>query len=314
MFKRLFAIIFGLSLIVACATVPEPLPVRSFELPKLPSMITNQAEAIDFMATHYWDRFSDTTQLYLTDSTHVAGIDKNQFEQKFADFASLLLNQPLGRSKKAVAAMYEKFAAFEPKDSMAFMSSVQIAGKYLYDPNSQLRCEDLYLVLAEKMAGNMDLEEVLRNVYVYDASMCALNPVGSVATDFAFCDKRGKLRTLHSIKADMTFLFFSNPGCHSCKEIITSIVSDAKMTELVAAGKLAIVNVYIDEDIAAWREYLPNYPESWYNGYDHNHIIRAENLYNIRAIPSVYLLDKDKKVIMKDVPEMRAISFIDDNL
>ena len=59
----------------------------------------------------------------------------------------------------------------------------------------------------------------------------------------------------------------------------------------------------IDEDLEGWRSYMPIYPENWYNGFDPDLAIRSEKLYNVRAIPSLYLLDENKKVLFKDVPE-----------
>ena len=45
---------------------------------------------------------------------------------------------------------------------------------------------------------------------------------------------------------------------------------------------------------------MPIYPEEWYNGFDPDYVIRTDQLYNVRAIPSLYLLDADKKVMLKD--------------
>ena len=75
-------------------------------------------------------------------------------------------------------------------------------------------------------------------------------------------------------------------------------------------GTLAVVNVYIDEDVAAWREYEPNYPRAWLCGYDAAGLIRSDRLYNVRAIPSLYLLDGRKRVLMKDAPVERVVSWL----
>ena len=47
---------------------------------------------------------------------------------------------------------------------------------------------------------------------------------------------------------------------------------------------------------------MPIYPEQWYNGFDPDFVLKGDQMYNIRAIPSLYLLDKEKNVLMKDVP------------
>ena len=150
-----------------------------------------------------------------------------------------------------------------------------------------------------------------RPQYEFQSRTSALNRVGSKAADFRFCDKKGKSRKLYSIEAENVLLFFSNPGCNACKEIIENLRKSLKVGYLMESGKLAVVNVYIDEDIQAWREYMPYYPEEWYNGYDPDFVIRTDLLYNVRAIPSLYLLDRDKKVIMKDATEEKVFNYID---
>ena len=67
---------------------------------------------------------------------------------------------------------------------------------------------------------------------------------------------------------------------------------------------------YIDEDLQGWKDYMPIYPDNWYNGFDPNLVIRGEGLYSVRAIPSLYLLDKEKGVILKDAPENRLLSYL----
>ena len=41
-------------------------------------------------------------------------------------------------------------------------------------------------------------------------------------------------------------------------------------------------------------------PKEWINGYDKKLVIKEKNLYDLKAIPTLYLLDKDKKVLLKD--------------
>ena len=79
---------------------------------------------------------------------------------------------------------------------------------------------------------------------------------------------------------------------------------------MISDGSLAVVNIYIDEDIRAWREYMPIYPDEWYNGFDPDFVIRTDILYNVRAIPSLYLLDKDKTVLMKDAVTDRVLNYL----
>ena len=140
--------------------------------------------------------------------------------------------------------------------------------------------------------------------------MCSLNRVGQKAADFRFADRMGNFTSLYDIKSEYTLLFFSNPGCEACMQIINVLNSDPLISSLIQQRRLAVVNVYIDEDIQAWRSYMPIYPEEWYNGFDPDFVLKENTLYNIRAIPSLYLLDSDKRVIMKDAPEERLFNYL----
>lgn len=73
------------------------------------------------------------------------------------------------------------------------------------------------------------------------------------------------------------------------------------------SGKLKIVAIYPDEDLEAWRKHLKEIPAEWINGYDADLTMRKEESYDLRAIPSLYLLDKDKKVLLKDCASVDMI-------
>ena len=279
---------------------PHPFPV-----PEVPSMIGSGHEAVGYLAAHFWDRFTDTSQIYVCDSSIVNGVLESDVEQAFADSAGYLRSGTPDDAREAVSAMFRRIAAFERRDTSTnvFETVSSLAEKYLYDPNSPLRSEDLYLPFASAMSSSPLVPPEKRAVYEYDAKMCSLNRTGSPAADFRFMDKAGRSHTLYGIDAEYTLLFFSNPGCEACKYIIDALESDTALGSMVSSGRLAVANIYIDEDIEAWYGYQDIYPDSWYNGYDPDFIIRTDLLYNVRAIPSLYLLDRDKKVLLKDAPE-----------
>jgi thiol-disulfide isomerase/thioredoxin len=137
-----------------------------------------------------------------------------------------------------------------------------------------------------------------------------LNRIGTVAADFRFADKNGRMRNLYDIEAPYTLLFFSNPGCEACMEIITVLRDDPTISSLVDKGVIKVLNIYIDEDIQAWRSYMPIYPQEWYNGFDPDFVLRSNEIYAVRAIPSLYLLDHEKRVILKDAPENKVFNYL----
>ena len=279
---------------------------------QVPSMISTQQEIIDYLAQNYWKGITEPSRDYLCDSLFVSGVDKSIVEQKFADWTYILNNAPLEVSLKSVEKLYDAALACEKRNpaSNVFDTFVMLTQKYFYDPNSPLRNEEYYLPFVSRYATYEGLIDVERKKYEREARLCALNRIGTKAADFRFSDRYGKIRNLYDIDAELTLLFFSNPGCGACMEIINVLKEDPTISSLISAGVLKVLNIYIDEDIQAWRSYMPIYPDEWYNGFDPDLVIRNDEIYNIRAIPSLYLLDKEKNVLMKDVPENVLFNYL----
>ena len=278
----------------------------------LPAMIQTQQDAAAYYADHFWDSFLSPDRDYPCDSVLVSGVRKADLEQKYANWLNILDMVDLKKSEKAIRKLYEKALACETRDtsSNVFETFRMLADKYLYDANSPMRNEEHYLHYASCLSSYEGFGAEERAKYSRYAKECSLNRLGQKAADFRFTDNRGKVRNLHSIKAGYTLLFFSNPGCEACLNIINMLKAEPKVGQMIAEGRLAVVNMYIDEDLQGWLDYMPVYPEEWYNGFDAELVIRNEELYNVRAIPSLYLLDKEKRVILKDAPENKMMHYL----
>lgn len=311
--NKRFILLLSIVMMTACGQKKaEQFKALPFPDIALPGMMTQSQDVTDYMAEHYWDRFTDPERTYPSDSLLVNGVRKEDVEQKFSTWLAILERISLKQAEKAVSRLYDKALSCELKDSSSniFETVTALADRYLYDANSPFRNEEYYLYFVRRFARYQGYSPEIRAKYEYYETNCSLNRLGTKAADFQFTDKSGKTHSLYGIDADLTLLFFSNPGCGSCMDIIQTLKGEAKIADMISSGKLAVANIYIDEDLAGWRDYMPVYPKEWYNGFDHEMKIRTDNLYNVRAIPSLYILDRDKRVIMKDAPENKALSYL----
>lgn len=277
-----------------------------------PAMMEDPQDRAEYMAQNMWNSLTDPSRTYPCDSLLVSGVRRTDVEQKFANWTQVLGMSSRPVAEKSVSRLYDRALACEKKDtsSNVFETFASLVDKYLFDPNSPLRDEDLYGAYASRLAAYEGYTEVQKEKYARDARLCALNKVGTKAADFRFADRRGKIRTLYGVEAPYTLLFFSNPGCEACMSIINVLKEDPQISGMISSGRLKVLNIYIDEDLDAWRSYMPIYPDEWYNGFDPDFVIRNETLYNVRAIPSLYLLDSDKTVLLKDAPENRMFDYL----
>lgn len=310
---RFLPILFCIVALVSCRgrnAEPES-RYRAFPLPEVPGVIDDVQQRQEYIASHYWDGFFEGE--WVTDSAHVMGVPDDEVGKNIATFIIFLQACPMDKAQEEVGRLFGKIEEKQASDtsSLVYLRMTEMVSKYLYDPNSPLRSEDYYLPFVEGLAESRFTDESRRAGYEFELSMCRLNPYGSVAPDFRFRDISGREGSLHGVKADYTLLFFSNPGCSYCRNIIDEIESRPYVDALIADGTLAVVNIYIDNEVDKWRAYAPIYPSDWINAYDYAQAINGGQLYFVRAIPSIYLLDSGKKVILKDAPLERVLDFFD---
>lgn len=300
-----------LLLAVSCAPKQQEFNPLPFPQVKVPGMMDNLEDKMQYVVDNYWIEFTDSSRRYpCVDTTLISGVKAADVTQAVANFVTVAGGMPLEKVAPAVQTLARRLCECEMADTSS--NVLEYVSKemehYLWDPNSPFRDEDIYSDFASVLSLSPVLPELKREIYAKDAAASRLNRRGTKAADFRFRTREGKTFSLYGIKADYTILFFSNPGCQSCKEIIQALDSSEQITENIASGKFAVLNIYIDEQLKEWYEYMPIYPKSWYNAYDPDGIIRADELYNVRAIPSLYLLDKDKKVLLKDAPVERLMN------
>ena len=207
---------------------PSPVKTRAFPQVAPPGMIEDQQERVAFMADHFWDAFTDTTKHWYSDSSIVNGVPVDEVESAVGLYVTVMGNASRAVAFKGLEALAARSCGMERADtsSTVLETMERLVRKYLYDPNSPVRDEDLFGAFAKTLSGEDIVPEVRRSTYAREASLCALNPVGARAADFQFTDSRGRLRNLYGIKAEWTVLIFGNPLCTACKELMAAMGED----------------------------------------------------------------------------------------
>ena len=168
----------------------------------------------------------------------------------------------------------------------------------------------LYIPVLEALVASPWLDEWEKIAPEHDLRMALQNRVGLPANDFRYTLASGRTGTLYGIRANYTLVFFNNPDCGMCERIRAEIVASPLLSEMIRAGRLEVLALYPDEDLTAWRAHAPQVPSSWINAYDAGARISKEELYDLKAIPSMYLLDRDKRVLAKDAFEVGYIEWL----
>lgn len=276
-------------------------------------ILSSEEQIFKHLATNYWDNYIDSVEVFSKDTSLIGGVTKESFNTAYIEYVSILQRVPEETYIKAQKKLLKLIDKTQKQDtnSRVFESVVSITDLALYGVNSELRNEELYIPFLEDLVNSPALDATLRDKYIQDLEDCKLNRIGTIANNFTLHTKDGKVRSLHKIKADYTFLFFSNPGCKACFEIINTIKNSPKISDMIKSKSLTVLNMFIDQDLTEWFEYMPIYPKEWINAYDQESLIKNDHLYDVRAIPSIYLLDQEKRVIYKDAHYPIVINYLE---
>ena len=177
---------------------------------------------------------------------------------------------------------------------------VMLSDRILNDPNSPLRSSELYIPVLQAQIRSPFYDRYEKLGPEYDLNLAMQNRIGKRANDFEYTLASGRRGTLYGLKADYVLLFINNPGCPMCKMLEEQLSASALVSDMVASGRLKVLALYPDEDLDAWRSYAHLMPKGWINAYDDGCKVRDGEIYDLRAIPSMYLLDAEKKVLIKD--------------
>jgi hypothetical protein len=294
-FKYIFYIIFFVGFIAgSCMGNPgkkqQVKTPKQFSLPNIPMMITDPQSRANYLAGHYWDNFdfNDTTLINKPDIT----------EQIFFFYFDILPHTALPAMILSINNTLKQAQANEDM----FTYFTDLFEKYLYDPNSPMRNEEIYIVALEYIIASPQVDELNKIRPRFQLEHLNKNRPGQIAADFVYTLANGRRERMYNIKSDYLIIFFNNPGCSACKQIQFGFEQSPVVLRMQEIGKLKILAMYVDRDIDAWKEFQSYIPTQWINGYDASFVINEEKRYDLRAIPNLYLLDKDKRVILKDAP------------
>lgn len=75
--------------------------------------------------------------------------------------------------------------------------------------------------------------------------------------------------------------------------------TNRELADAIDEGNINVIAVYTEDDENLWKTTLNDLPENWLAVTDRGYI-RNEALYDLKAMPTFYLLNASHKVILKD--------------
>lgn len=277
------------ALVTLLATGAKAQPMGDFPYPQIPHYIATQEAAMEWLSLHWWDNydFSATQQRYSPEAN----------KRGFMEFISSLYATTPKHSSESVENMMRRAARSEE----GYWCFLEMAEVVLYAPESPMRDDLLWEMFVRHAVGEESpLDEPSKERYRSLLELVGRNQQGTIATDFAYTLPDGSEGRLHDIEAPFVVIYFYNPGCSECTRTKEQIVATGYLEILHQRGLVEVLALHPDEDLTEWRRRLHEMPEEWIVAYDKGQKINNKGLYDLKAIPTIYLLDEEKRVLMKD--------------
>ena len=137
----------------------------------------------------------------------------------------------------------------------------------------------------------------------------ALNEPGERATDEKLINKRGACRKMLAGKSPYTVLFFNIAHCNDCRQYAAGLEEAAP---LLKSRKVQVVSVYLSQDRDYWLGEIKQH-KKWKHLTDKGPGSNLREDYDLAVVPRLYLLDKNKNVIAKDISVRKLCEILENN-
>jgi hypothetical protein len=277
---------------------------RSLKEPVIPAASVqpggkyDSAFAFHYFKAHYWDGISFSDERLTRTPVFEPRLDKY--------FRDLVSPQADSIEKEADRMILESRIS-KPMFQYLMVYFVQ---KYV---NPEYMGQDAVFVhLFDKYinAGETEFFTEKYRKYLNDRAYSMMaNLIGEPAANLEMVDSSGALRPLYGVNSDYTIVCFWDPTCSHCKEEVPRL--DSMYRAKWAAEGVKIYGVLVDGGRDAWIQFIKDHNLSgWTHVYETKEHEEAtekaglpgfRQLYDVYQTPTLYLLDKDKRIIAKKV-------------
>ncbi len=136
--------------------------------------------------------------------------------------------------------------------------------------------------------------------------------IGQTAPDLELYKQSGESLKISEIEADYTVLFFWAPDCGHCKKSIPSIIDFYNAYKDRGVEIVAICTKTGSDLSTCWETVEERGMGIWVNVADQYLRSKYKIIYDVKTTPQIYILDKDKRIIVKKIAGEDLTSVMED--
>ena len=175
----------------------------------------------------------------------------------------------------------------------------------LSEPTWESHNEELFATLIEHAATASCLSENDRLRPRLLLEVVRKNAAGSVAHEIDYETLNGEHRKLSEIATPYTLIYFNDPECLSCAKVKERLDTCTSLKQMVECGNLTVLGIYPYDNTEEW--HLEPFPSYIVNGRDYKQEVDGKQTYDLMTMPVFYLLDSEKRVIVKNEASLNRV-------
>lgn len=266
------------------------------EAPKLPNGKTDSIWVFNYYKAHYWDDYNFADSRIVNTPFLEPRLDRY--------FKNLVVQVPDSLIKDADQLIAKTEVNSDLKSFVVWYITNQ------YENPKTVGTEALWVHLAEKyyLSGQMGVSDEIKK-RIGD-KVATLKPllVNKPFPGLNLTDPEGKKVSPQSLAANYTVLFFYAPTCGHCKE------ASPKLKAFYEKNKekgIQVMAISIEHDVKEWKSFITsNHLDGLVNGFDSLKQIDFNRKFDVVTTPTIYILDKDKKIIARKMPVEQLEDFM----
>ncbi len=220
-------------------------------------------------------------------------------EQKLKEYCNLIYQLDNPDYDTLVVAALNKAKVNQTSYEYLFDALQYVLGRII----SPYKVEHTYIAMLKDALTYPKLSEDRKRHHTRELGFINKNLVGDTIPNFVMVLANGDTTTMYDIQSEYTILYLQHPTCPTCHNVRNMMKNFPKLNQAIESGRLKVVMVYFEDDPKVWSNYInsseanPKYVQGW----NFDQAIDDNDLFDTRTIPYMFLLDKDKKVIKKDL-------------
>jgi thiol-disulfide isomerase/thioredoxin len=250
------------------------------ELKQISNTPEGRKQVLDYALSHFWDQYDFSDKQLINTAAYPKKL--TQYMQMCSSSKSQI---------EAIDMLMPKLKAYPKYYNYTLSKFIQVS----YDADRVfVHVADTYFKAIGD--GDADMATLERIRFKAQAYRTTLN--GLVASEIMLPDTAGQMRKLSELQAKYTILYFYSPLCEKCKVATPKIYQISKK---YAEQGIQVFAVALDADQANWKTYTRDLP-GWTHVHTGSVMHPLEEAYAIPELPCIYILDKEKKIVLKRFP------------